>query len=152
MASKSRRTIKFIIDCLIVGLGILSVLYSVLILTSPTYWFEYKAIIPTQTGYHVGEEVYFRSYSRIERDVPISYNDTLFCEFGNWYGIYDSVPSNRPWGKGMNYFDKGTPPRRRAGDLPARKTTCLLHSTITAYVWFWVIKRQNINSSTFDIY
>ena len=83
MASKSRRTIKFIIDCLIVGLGILSILYSALILTSPTYWFEYKAIIPTQTGYHVGEDVYFRSYSRIERDVPISYNDTLFCEFGN---------------------------------------------------------------------
>lgn len=150
---ESKSTVKTIINILILFWWVCTFAYIILIFSSYKHWFHYDKIVTTKPIYAVGEDVYFRSFVNVKADVPTTYSDVLFCDFWSWelYQRFDDHTSNRAGRPIMDYSEKWTPPRRWTGTLPKIPATCVLYSTIEAYVWYGVVKVQHIASNEFII-
>jgi hypothetical protein len=116
-----------------------------------TFWFNYKSVVPTQERYQVGEQLRFRSFSHIKREVAFTWTDILRCETSDgptFYSVYESSATGQPNG--------GYPENPNAwnynAQTPDSPTVCHLQSDISIALPLGITKTQTVLGREFEIY
>lgn len=125
----------------ILALSILLAGYIVILVSPPDRWFKYQKIANVDAG----KDIFMTSTYEKGITDPLTYNDVLFCDFGNGLIRFSSNMSKSL----ARSSTLKTATWRYEGQTPNKEGMCEIESQIEVVVPFSIIKSQTIRSSPF---
>lgn len=126
---------------IIMVLSILITTYIVILVTPASYWFSYKGLEVKSAH----KDIYMVSTYEKSVAEPLTYNDILFCDFGDGLIRFSSNLS-RSVAKSSTLRSVTW---RYEGITPSMQCVCTIESQIEVLVPFSIIKSQTIKSLPF---
>ena len=125
-----------------------AILYSFYELMPHSYWFNYESITSQVSHYHYWERPRFYSDTHIFRDIDLTWNDTMYCDFNDWkkYQLYRSL-EQEVWI--LHPLENSAEPWIFNIRWPNKEAKCYMNTVATLHLPYAIDKKQEVVSWPF---